>query len=118
MNHTFPVDLPPLTSAQSLPTNILKSPMALTEVFPFPVGFGLCFSLSVSPSDFFLAEWGGGGVWGCSWSPTPQKPAVEVRFPRVRQRVCIHQHGADIRCTSRPCPVSPPSRSCVRPQGQ
>lgn len=73
MNHTFPVDLPPLTSAQSLPTNILKSPMALTEVFPFPVGFGLCFSLSVSPSDFFLAEWGGGrGVGVLLVSHTPE----------------------------------------------
>ena len=71
MNHTFPVDLPPHTPAQSLPTNILKSPMPLTEVFPFPVGLGLCFSLGVSPSDFFLAEWGGGCL-GAPGLPHPR----------------------------------------------
>lgn len=71
MNHTFPVGLPPLSPAQSLPTNILKSLMALIEVFPFPVGFGLCFSLGVSPSDFFLAEWGQ-GVWVLLVSHTPE----------------------------------------------
>lgn len=82
MNHTSPVGLPPLRQAQSLPTNILKSLKALIEVFPFPVGLGLCFSLSVSPSVFFLAEWEGGrgGVWVLLISHTPEA-IVELRGP-------------------------------------